>query len=128
MKKLLLAITAIVIVAVLSACGAKSENTGSNAPAAAASGSAAKEVKIEASNWKFDQAEYKVKKGEPVKITLVNKSGVHGLGIKDLGVDLAAGKSTTLTPNKEGSYDIVCTIPCGSSDQHVGMKAKLIVE
>lgn len=82
---------------------------------------------ITASNFQFDQAEYRVKKGDTMEIALKNKEGVHGVDIAQLGI-LLSGKDLTkeVTFDKAGTYDIVCAIPCGAG--HVDMKAKLIVE
>ncbi|HUC93302.1 MAG TPA: cytochrome C oxidase subunit II [Paenibacillus sp.] len=85
-------------------------------------------MQVEASNdFVFDQPEYRVKQGDMVRLVLKNKSGIHGLGIPDLGIDL---KGDTLeqdvTFDKAGEYEIVCTVPCGVG--HANMKSKLIVE
>jgi cytochrome c oxidase subunit II len=121
MKKLLFWAVALSVVFTLAACGQSEDK-----PAAGAA--ASNEVKIEATNWKFDQAEYRVKAGQPVKLSLVNKAGVHAASIKDFNVDVQGGKSVTFTPDKPGTYEILCSIPCGGTEQHTGMKAKLIVE
>jgi cytochrome c oxidase subunit 2 len=84
-------------------------------------------ITVEGLNWKFNQAEYKVKAGEPITITYKNKEGVHGIIIKDLNVDLTNGKSVSVTAEK-GTYEIICSIPCGGSKQHTEMRAMLIVE
>lgn len=112
----------------LSACGAKNDGTASVSPsldpAAAAN---AQKLTITASNWKFDQAEYRVKKGQPVALTLKNAQGIHGLEVEKLGIKLDNKTSTkTFTPDKAGKYNIVCTIPCGND--HLKMRAVLIVE
>jgi cytochrome c oxidase subunit II len=122
MKKLLFWAVALSVVFTLAACGQSSDKPASGAAAAS------NELKIEASNWKFDQVEYRVKAGQPVKMTLVNKAGVHAAAIKEFNVDVQGGKSVTFTPDKPGTYEILCSIPCGGTEQHTGMKAKLIVE
>ncbi|MEF3310261.1 cupredoxin domain-containing protein [Paenibacillus sp. GYB004] len=85
------------------------------------------QLKITASNFKFDQTEYKVKQGETMKVVLKNSEGVHGIEINGLGVTLQ-GKDTSkeVTFDKPGTYEIVCSVPCGAG--HANMKAKLIVE
>jgi cytochrome c oxidase subunit 2 len=109
--------------AVLAACGGgdnSSESGGDNA-------TPAKEITIKATNWSFDQQEYHVKKGEPVKLTLVNEQGIHGIDIKDFKVSLNNNKkSVTITPDKTGTFDIVCNIMCGTG--HAQMVSKLVVE
>jgi cytochrome c oxidase subunit 2 len=140
MKKLLLLVMGLTLVFVLAACGSKPD---ASAPAAsssttptassattatpAAGGASGQNITLKASNFKYEQAEYKVKKGEPVTITLQNAQGMHGAAIKDFGVDLKKeGESKTFTPDKTGSFPIVCSIMCGAG--HADMKATLIVE
>ncbi|MNV96718.1 nitrous-oxide reductase [compost metagenome] len=113
----------------LSACGTgknTSNSGGAVSPATAPAGNA-QQVTITATNWKFDQAEYRVKKGQPVQLTLKNAAGVHGLEVEKLGIKLDNKTATkTFTPETAGKYNIVCTIPCGTD--HMKMKAVLIVE
>ncbi|UUZ80901.1 cupredoxin domain-containing protein [Paenibacillus sp. P26] len=135
MKKVIVLALAGALAMGLSACGSKDaaapstpagSTSGSSSTGGAASGGA-QEIKLVASNFKFDQAEYRVKKGSDVSIALENKEGLHGVDIKDLGVHLDNSKKTaTFKADKAGTYDIVCAIPCGSG--HVNMKSKLIVE
>ncbi|UHA72320.1 cupredoxin domain-containing protein [Paenibacillus sp. 481] len=88
--------------------------------------SAAKQVVIKASNYKFDQAEYRVKVGEPVKFVL-ESSGNHGLSVKELDLNLDPNStSQVVTPDKAGTYEFICTIMCGPG--HKDMVAKIIVE
>lgn len=90
----------------------------------------AKEVKIVATNWKFDQPEYRVKKGEPFTLTLDVQEGVHGIKLEGLSSSIPGKKGTpsskTVVANEEGTYSIICNISCGKG--HSDMKAKLIVE
>lgn len=89
--------------------------------------SATNVVTIKASNFAFDAEQYKVKLGEPVTIQLENTQGIHGIGIQGLDVKLDPNKkSVTITPDKAGSYEIVCTIMCGAG--HADMKALFVVE
>jgi cytochrome c oxidase subunit 2 len=127
MKKLITLSIAVAIVLTLSACGGNKENAGGNSNASGnENASAATELKIVASNWKFDQAEYHVKKGEPVKLTVESKEGAHGLEIPSLNINLGINQSKVVTFDKAGTYDIQCSIPCGTG--HTNMKAKLVVE
>jgi cytochrome c oxidase subunit 2 len=153
MKKHLLFFTFIIgLIVVLSACGSKTDNTAASstapastdttsaAPIASAAGTAApstsgtvQEVKLIASsvNFKYDQTEYKVKKGVPVHITLQNKDGMHGANIADFGVNLQSKSPTdkpeaTFTPDKTGTFVIKCSVPCGAG--HMTMTANLVVE
>ncbi len=125
MKKLWTVVLSITLMAALTACGgnnAATNNTSGEAPAGDA-----KEVKIVASNWEFDQAEYTVAKGENVNFVLENAAGMHGVEIKGLGVKLDNGNpSKSIKVDKAGEYEIICNIPCGQG--HIQMKSKLIVQ
>jgi cytochrome c oxidase subunit 2 len=129
MKKLWICTGLIALILGLSACGTK---TGDSAASTTASPGGqdtanAQKVTIVASNWKFDKAEYRVKKGQPVSLTLKNEQGVHGLEVEKLNVKLDnKTKTKVFTPDKAGRYNIVCTIPCGTD--HLKMKAVLVVE
>ncbi|WP_195571703.1 cupredoxin domain-containing protein [Paenibacillus sp. 1001270B_150601_E10] len=85
-------------------------------------------VKMIAKNdFTFDQAEYKVKAGEPVLLKLENKSGVHGAEIKELNINLTnEHKEQEITFDKPGKYEIHCSIMCGAG--HDTMKSVLVVE
>ena len=85
-------------------------------------------MKVEASaDFVFDQKEYKVKKGEKVKLKLINKSGVHGLAIPELGIELKDDKlEQEVTFDKPGTYEMHCAVMCGAG--HANMKSVLIVE
>ncbi|NEW08170.1 cytochrome C oxidase subunit II [Paenibacillus sp. SYP-B3998] len=125
MKKLLVLLMGIALVLAIAACGNKDKAAAPNATAAAQAGGQA--VTLKATNFKFDQPEYRVKKGEPVTITLDNAQGMHGASIKDFKVNLSNGtKTVTFTPDKAGSFPIICSIMCGSG--HADMKSTLIVE
>lgn len=134
MKKIA-ALTAVIGLALaLSACGASGEKqpeAQGSAPAAStgagSEGGAAQEVKLIATNFQFDQAEYKVKAGQAVNISLENKEGMHAVQISGVKVKLDNNtKTATFTPEKPGTYDIICSLPCGPG--HLNMKSKLIVE
>ncbi|MFC5449570.1 cupredoxin domain-containing protein [Paenibacillus aestuarii] len=125
MNKILIILMGICLAMALAACGSKkAQEAPTNTDSAAAGGQA---VTIKASNFKFDQTEYHVKKGEPVTITLDNTQGAHGVSIKDFKVSLDSTKKTfTFTPDKTGSFPIICSVMCGSG--HANMKSTLIVE
>ncbi len=129
MKKLLVLFMGIVLVIAIAACGnkdTKSAQSTSTSPAATTQ-AAGQQVVLKATNFKFDQSEYRVKKGEPVTITLDNAQGVHGASIKEFKINLDnSNKTVTFTPDKAGSFPINCSIMCGSG--HANMKTTLIVE
>ncbi|MVO98942.1 cupredoxin domain-containing protein [Paenibacillus lutrae] len=119
-KSALLLIMSVVLILALAACGKTEEKAGETTV------TPTQEISVEASNWKFDKDVYTVKKGEPLKISLNNKEGMHALQIPDLKVSVDGGKSKVFTPDKAGTYTIQCSIPCGSG--HSTMTAKLVVE
>lgn len=119
MKRMIALIFAASLIAVLSACGGGGDNS-------SADEANAREIVIKASNYKFDQETYVVKKGEPIKLVMVNEQGNHGIEIKDFKVKVDARKSQVFTPNKTGEFDILCSIMCGPG--HDDMVSKLIVE
>lgn len=85
-------------------------------------------VKIAARNdFTFDQAEYKIKAGEKVRLKLVNESGFHGAAIEDFNIDLRDGQmEKDFVFDKPGKYVIYCSVMCGTG--HNSMKSYLIVE
>ncbi|OCT12468.1 hypothetical protein A8709_32090 [Paenibacillus pectinilyticus] len=98
-----------------------------DAQAAAAAASKLPQLKVVASNWQFDQTEYKVKSGQSTKVSLQLKEGVHEIEI--VGLDIKLDKdnpSKEVTFDKPGTYEIHCILPCGEG--HATMKTKLVVE
>ncbi|MWC28874.1 cupredoxin domain-containing protein [Paenibacillus sp. MMS18-CY102] len=85
-------------------------------------------LKVQASNdYVFNEKEYHVKAGTTVRLLLQNKSGIHGLAIKDLNVDLQGDKmQQDIKLDKPGTYEMHCSVMCGSG--HETMKSVLIVE
>ncbi|MEF3306177.1 cupredoxin domain-containing protein [Paenibacillus sp. GYB003] len=124
MKKTIVYLLALIVALAVAACAKKEEPAGGSA--APASAPATGELKITATNWKFDKTEYRVKQGETLKVTLDSKEGAHGIKIDKLGVDVGTNQSKDVTFDKKGEYTIICSIPCGAG--HAKMTAKLIVE
>ncbi|WP_163854005.1 cupredoxin domain-containing protein [Paenibacillus elgii] len=123
MKKWIVSVAAVGMIFALSACGAKE-----TPKAEQANGNpAAQQVKLVATNFQFDQKEYKVKKGEDVTFSLENKQGMHAVQISGVNVGLDNNNKTkTVKIDKAGTYDIVCSLPCGQG--HATMKSTLVVE
>jgi cytochrome c oxidase subunit II len=95
---------------------------------AAAKADAGKSLKISASNWQFDQPEYKVAKGQTLKVSLILKEGTHAVDISGQGLDVKLDKNTPtqeVTFDKPGTYEIHCTLPCGQG--HANMMSKITV-
>ncbi|WP_270169595.1 cupredoxin domain-containing protein [Paenibacillus sp. SYP-B4298] len=124
-RKFLLVTMALTLLLIVAACGGKTEAPADNSATGGAEANGQSLV-IQASNYKFDQQEYRVKKGEPVTISLKNNSGMHGIEISNLDIKVTQNKSETVTINDAGQYEIHCNIPCGTG--HAEMKATLIVE
>lgn len=112
---------------ILSACGGggKSEGASSSSNSAAATGEV-KEVTLTGTNFDWGPKEIRVKKGDTVKLTLVNKEGMHGVEIKDLKVKLDKAGTTEFVADKTGEFEFICSIMCGTG--HDKMVGKLIVE
>lgn len=85
-----------------------------------------KVLNVVATNFQFDKPEYTVNKGDAVKVKLVSKEGKHAMEIAGLNVNLQGGQSKEVAFEKPGTYEIVCTLPCG--DGHANMKSKLVVK
>ena len=97
---------------------------------------AATEVKVTATELKFDPPTIQTKVGQPLKIVLENKGAIeHDIAFPTVkadqpGASLKAlakpGQTATLefTPTAKGSYEYVCTIP---GHKEAGMKGKINV-
>ncbi|GFN30194.1 cupredoxin domain-containing protein [Paenibacillus xylaniclasticus] len=83
-------------------------------------------LKIQASNYEFNEKEYHVKAGEPVRVILQNKSGIHGVEIKGANVNLNQETTQADVTFEPGTYELHCSVLCGSG--HADMKSVLIVE
>lgn len=128
MKKLIVLFMSAMMIFALSACGGGSSSNGGSAGGKVEENSDANptEINIVATNWKFDQETYTVAKGEPVKFSLTNEQGYHGLEIKGLGIKLNQGDQKQVVINEAGEYKIVCNISCGTG--HANMISTLVVE
>ncbi|TFE31550.1 cupredoxin domain-containing protein [Cohnella luojiensis] len=84
-------------------------------------------LKIEATNFDFNEKEYRVKAGTNYKVKFSNTLGTHG--VEFVGLDLELTKDnpeTVITFDKPGTYELQCSIMCGQG--HASMKSVLIVE
>lgn len=122
-KKLAVLMWGIVVMLMVAACGSNGGGQEID-PEEAAN---AEDVTIVATNYQFDQTEYRIKQGEVYNIVLDSQEGVHGIEIKGAKVKLDKANSSELfKADKPGEYEIICNIPCGPG--HASMVAKLIVE
>ncbi|MGG1312744.1 MULTISPECIES: cupredoxin domain-containing protein [Cohnella] len=118
----------------LTACGGgdaggQAGGASSSQPASSASSAAAgstKAITVKASNFKFDQTEIKVAKGETIALTLENEQGNHSLKIDGYDKTVKGGKTVTFTADRTGEFKFYCDVMCGSG--HADMVGKLIVE
>lgn len=85
------------------------------------------EIQFIMTDFAFDKDEYRVKAGETVILTMLNKTGTHGVLIAGTDINLTThGESIEVTFDEPGEYDLFCSIMCGIG--HNDMVAKLIVE
>ena len=110
----------LILAGVIAACG----GGGAKAPQVEPNGNTV-DLAIEASNWQFNEKEYRVKAGDTVNLTFKNTEGMHGIDIRGMNISLKNEDQTSFVA-QPGTYDIICNIPCGSG--HSSMRAKLIVE
>ncbi len=106
------------------------ENTPQPAPTPPVSSPSVKEITVTGSNFKFDPAEIKVKKGDTVKITFVNSSGFHDWVLDEFNVKtkqfMGPGQEIVeFVADKAGSFEYYCSV---GTHRQMGMKGKLIVE
>ncbi|MFC4601698.1 cupredoxin domain-containing protein [Cohnella hongkongensis] len=140
----LIALIGLAALFALGACGGNNANNGNNgnnaaspsptvSPTAPAEGGGtgagaggANEVTIEATNWKFEPAEIRVRAGDTLKLTLHNTQGAHGIEISDLNVKIKNNETKELKLDQPGSYEFHCSIQCGQG--HDAMTGFIIVE
>ena len=75
-------------------------------------------IAITAKRYSFEPAEITVKKGETVDLALTSSDVAHGVRIRELNLDLRAGKGKTadvnFTPETTGTFVGHCSVFCGS--------------
>jgi heme/copper-type cytochrome/quinol oxidase subunit 2 len=87
------------------------------------------EVQIVASRYAFEPAIVQVAAGEPVRLVVRSKDGIHGFAIPKLKIDLHipdSGEPATaeFTAPTAGEYEIACSEFCGRG--HGQMRAALV--
>lgn len=85
---------------------------------------------VKSANFSFDPTEIKVKKGDKIKIFLINQEGTHDFVLDEFNVktDKITGQGTVtaeFTADRVGTFEYYCSV-----GQHrvMGMKGNLIVE
>jgi cytochrome c oxidase subunit 2 len=127
MIKRIAILLSIAFVIALTACGNSNNSTSSSGDSSTPEIEAETELVITATNYSFDQEEYLLKKGVPVKIIFKNESGNHGILVPEFELQLNGKKSSkVIVPEEAGTFEMTCSIMCGSG--HGGMSAKIIVE
>jgi len=75
-------------------------------------------IEITAKRFNFTPGEITLKKGEPVVLVLTSTDVPHGIRIRELGIEVKAGKGQTsqvaFTPDKVGTFVGHCSVFCGS--------------
>ncbi|MFC4411710.1 hypothetical protein ACFOZY_15060 [Chungangia koreensis] len=83
------------------------------------------EVTIHATNFEFDKKEIKANVGDTIKLTVVNDSGAHGVGIDGYDVEVTGGETVEFVADKAGEFEYYCSVMCGTG--HDSMTGTLIV-
>jgi cytochrome c oxidase subunit II len=96
---------------------------------AAAADQPVHEIQVTASRFAFDPSTIQVNAGEPVRIVIRSKDGVHGFAIRKLTIDVQVPKggdpaTVEFTAPPAGRYEIDCSEFCGIG--HGRMKAALV--
>ncbi|MBP1155178.1 MULTISPECIES: cupredoxin domain-containing protein [unclassified Paenibacillus] len=121
------AMFSLIIVACLLGAGVLFQDISARQAEMAQQEAAGPQLRFVATNYQFDQAEYTVKAGEKVTVSLVNKEGLHAMEIVGTSVKLDNNtKTMEITFDKPGEYQVHCSLPCGPG--HAEMITKLIVQ
>jgi|HigsolmetaAR203D_1030402.scaffolds.fasta_scaffold00157_47 cytochrome c oxidase subunit 2 len=117
---------ALAVFLLMAACGGGNGGGASNGAAQPSNEEDAALVQIVATNFRFDQPEYVIRKGEPVTFELTNNEGYHEVRIEGLNIRLKPGEPRQYVITEAGTYKVVCSIVCGAG--HSSMVSRLIVE
>ncbi len=97
---------------------------------AAARGSEASEIKVEAKKYEFNPKEIKVHQGDHVKLVITALDHKHGFKLEAFHINqvLKKGAPTTVefVADKAGTFPFECSHFCGLG--HERMKGRLVVE
>jgi cytochrome c oxidase subunit 2 len=123
-KKLAYFLTTTALLLALSACGSNKNSDSGNNSSPSPVESASQEVVITATTFEFDKPEYSIPKDTPVKLTLENIKGAHGIEIVGQDITIRGGSSKVVTL-PAGTYEIKCSVMCGNG--HGQMISKIVV-
>ena len=86
-------------------------------------------ITITAHRFNFTPSEITLKKGEPVTLVLKSEDVAHGLGVRDLDIEMKVSAHGTtqvqVNPDKTGDFTGHCLVFCGAG--HGSMTFKLHV-
>ena len=89
-----------------------------------------KEIKLEKFQFGFSPDSVVVKKGDIVKLEITSRDVSRGVYIKEYGINIPVKKGeikkVEFLADKEGKFDILCSVFCGSG--HSKMKGRIVVE
>lgn len=88
-------------------------------------GDKATTLNVTATNFKYNKDTFEVPANKEITINLKSDEGYHGFKIEGTDVNLE-GKGTAKVTLKPGTYNVHCSIPCGSG--HKDMKAKIVAK
>lgn len=95
----------------------------------AVAGQAVQEFSVVEKQFEFIPSTVTVKKGVPVRIKVTTPDVKHSFAIPELKVNVPVNPNETavveFTPDKAGTFPIVCWVPCGEG--HKEMKGTLVV-
>jgi cytochrome c oxidase subunit 2 len=87
------------------------------------------EIKVRMKKFEFIPKTITVGKGEKVKLAITAEDVAHGFAISDFDIDVRvqAGQTKTieLTADREGKFEITCSVFCG--DGHPEMTGQMVV-
>lgn len=87
-------------------------------------------IAVTAQSWNFTPNAISVKKGENIVLRVTGKTGVHGLAIPGLGINVPIPLGQTvdvqIPTNNAGTFDFLCSVPCGKG--HRDMRGTIVVE
>lgn len=104
--------------------------TESTQPSESETKSETKKFSVNGNNFSFSPNEIRVKKGDTVQITFVNKSGIHDFVIDEFSVatkQIGSGKQAVVefVADKSGTFEFYCSV---SNHRAMGMTGSLVVE
>lgn len=87
-------------------------------------------IEVTAKRFAFEPAEITVKKGEAIDLVLTSADVAHGVRIRELNLDLRAGKGKqvdqTITPDKVGTFVGHCSVFCGSGHGQMALTIHVV--